>query len=268
MVGWVYAAMSEVSSRDLRTRVADHGKSGYLHASTGFTLCTSTRIRAHPSYSSAVLTSRQAIVVGLCVLLGCLIIGGAVVSSRGRYVPVGLSFEPLTYDGSEAMTAQLGGPLTSRELEAIRQIAREEVTRAFAPFRVTVFDDAAALYHVRVVQEVRSAGAKYPEPAGASRSIPGIGGDGVVNFRLLVSNAVAFADPDTSRDAIVAAIGRGVGRAAAHEITHQLLGTTPADDDKDVASYEYRSSFRREQYYGELHWGMAEAALRARIGVR
>ena len=80
------------------------------------------------------LTSRQAVVVGVCVLFGCLLIGGAVVSSRGRYVPVGFSFEPLTYDGSEAMTLQLGGALTSRELETIRQIAREEVARAFAPF--------------------------------------------------------------------------------------------------------------------------------------
>lgn len=228
----------------------------------------SIRAESDAAYSSAVLTSRQVAVVGACVLLGCLCAGLAIVSSWDRYVDVGLAFESITYDASEAMAAQLGGALSPRELATIRKIARDEVTRAFAPFRVAVSDAAQAVYHVRVVQEVRSAGAKYPEPAGASRSIPGIGGDGVVNFRLLVSNAVALAPPGTSRDAIVIAIGRGVGRAAAHEIAHQLLGARPADDDKDAESYEYRSSFRRAQYYGELHWGIAEPVLRARIGLR
>ena len=41
-----------------------------------------------------------------------------------------------------------------------------------------------------------------------------------------------------------------------------------SNDDKDAESYEYRSSFRRAQYYGELHWGIAEPVLRARIGLR
>jgi len=215
-----------------------------------------------------VLSSRQVAIVGSFVLLGCVLLGAAIAASRDRLVDVGLTFDAITYGASEAMAAQLGGALTAAEIERICAIARDEVTRAFAPYRVALSADPDALYHVRVMQEVRSAGAKYPQPAGASRSIPGIGGDGVVNFRLLVSNAVAFAPPGSSREAVVLAIGRGVGRAAAHEIAHQLLGATPADDDKDVASYEYRSSFRREQYYGELHWGIAEAALRSRIGLR
>ena len=214
------------------------------------------------------ISSRQAAVVGGFVLLGCLLVAVAATASRHRWVEVGLAFEPITYNASEAMAAELGGPLTASELATIRTIARDEVTRAFAPFRVAVSSDPRALYHVRVVQEVRSAGAKYPQPAGESRSIPGIGGDGVVNFGLLVSNAVALAPAGSSRAAIVIAVARGVGRAAAHELAHQLLGATPADDDRDVASYEYRSSFRREQYYGELHWGIAESALGTRIGRR
>jgi len=83
---------------------------------------------------------------------------------------------------------------------------------------------------------------------------------------MLVSNAVAYAD-GSDRAAMISGIGRGIGRAAAHEFAHQLVGTA-AVHSNDVLSYEYESSARREQYYGELHWDLAWPVLQRRVGMR
>ena len=61
---------------------------------------------------------------------------------------------------------------------------------------------------------------------------------------------------------------RGVGRAAVHEFAHLLLGSGRVDDDDDPRSYEYGSAARREQYYGDMHWGRAWPALHNRFGAR
>jgi hypothetical protein len=67
------------------------------------------------------------------------------------------------------------------------------------------------------------------------------------------------------REVMIEAIGRGIGRAAVHEFTHQLLPTAPIHDSTDVSSYEYQSATRREQYFGELHWDLARPLLQERL---
>ena len=61
------------------------------------------------------------------------------------------------------------------------------------------------------------------------------------------------------------AIGRGIGGAAVHELTHQLLPRAPIHDSRDPASYEYRSAARAEQYYGTLRWDIARPLLERRL---
>jgi hypothetical protein len=94
-----------------------------------------------------------------------------------------------------------------------------------------------------------------------------VGGQGVVNFRMLARSAIAYAPADAERSAIIAAIGRGIGRAAVHEFAHQLLGAASIHDTTDVESYEYSSADRRGQYYGSMHWDIAWAMLGARVGL-
>ena len=65
------------------------------------------------------------------------------------------------------------------------------------------------------------------------------GGDGAVNFSLLAAYAESYAPADANREAIVFAVGRGVGRAAVHEFGHQLLGSAQFDG-TDAQSYEDR----------------------------
>ena len=62
------------------------------------------------------------------------------------------------------------------------------------------------------MQELRNTYAsKYPGPAGETRAIP-----------------------------IITGIGRGIGRTAVHELTHQLLGSQVVDGREDRSSYESR----------------------------
>ena len=89
-----------------------------------------------------------------------------------------------------------------------------------------------------------------------------------MNFRLIAHSAVAFAPAGADRGAMVAAIGRGIGRAAVHEFAHQLLGSTSIHDTKDVRSYEYDSAARFEQYYGEMHWDIARPLIAKRVGLK
>jgi hypothetical protein len=182
--------------------------------------------------------------------------------SRDPSVEVGFWFEPVSYNSS-----RIGHPLTRADLDAIAAGARAEIARAFEGLPLTVSDNRGARYRVRVVQDVRDPRFRSDiAVAGESQSVAGVGGAGSVNFRLLASYADTFAPPGADRPVIVAAIGRGVGRAAVHELAHQLLGRR-ADIHKtrDLNSYEYDSAARREQYYGDMHWDHAWPLLQRRF---
>jgi hypothetical protein len=173
-------------------------------------------------------------------------------------------FEPVTYRSS-----RFGGPLTPEELQTIASVARSEITHAFADLRVTVVGHKEVRYRVRVVQHLRDPRFRGDVGvAGTSRAVSMFGGDGAVNFSLLAAYAESYASTEADRATIVTAVGRGVGRAAVHEFAHQLLGTARIDDDADAESYEFGSAARREQYYGDMHWGGAWPVLRKRFGAR
>jgi hypothetical protein len=183
---------------------------------------------------------------------------------RQRAVVLGFWFEPVTYSSS-----RFGRALTAEELQTIAAVARSELTHAFAGLRVTVSGQHDARYRVRVVQHLSDPRFRGEVGvAGTSRSVSLFGGDGAVNFSLLAAYAESYAPADADREAIVLAVGRGVGRAAVHEFGHQLLGSARFDDDPDVQSYEYGSAARRQQYYGAMHWGRAWPALQERLGTR
>jgi len=78
--------------------------------------------------------------------------------------------------------------------------------------------------------------------------------------------AMAHAPAGTTREQLVAGIGRGVGRVAVHELAHGILGAGAMDNRTDDHSYEYFTHNRESQYYGELHWGPARPLLQQKIG--
>jgi hypothetical protein len=162
--------------------------------------------------------------------------------------------------------AELGGALPPEELGTIQRIAEDEVRRAFAGLPIRFSASSGARYHVRVVQDVRDARFRREvRVAGQSRAMTGFGGQGAVSFSFMASGAVVYAPGDADRAAIIAAIGRGIGRAAVHEFAHQFLPHAPLHTSRDRASYEFYSAGRAQQFFGEMHWDLAWPLLEARL---
>lgn len=162
-------------------------------------------------------------------------------------------------------TARLGGALTASEIASIEEISRAEVEHAFAGLRLRVTPDKDAFWRVVVLQDLRGRG---PLPnAGQALGWGPLGGLGSVGFAILAANGVQFAPGGATRALMIEGIGRGIGRAAVHEFGHQILGMAAAHNDSDEDSYEYYTSDRRSQYYGELHWTTSWPLLQGKIGL-
>ncbi len=192
-----------------------------------------------------------------------------VVLSRGvsrTGVNVGFWYEEFPYTFSEPVTAALGGPLTVPEVEAIKRTSREELTRAFSGLRVTVTERREAPWTVRVQLALeRRKGQKLPN-AGETFAMGPLGARSLVDFTEVLMAAIAHAPAGTTRQQLVAGIGRGVGRVAVHELAHGILGAGAMDNQTDDHSYEYFTHNRPSQYFGELHWTRAWPVLVERVG--
>ena len=204
----------------------------------------------------------------LIAVVGCLLVAALAGSwllahrARDRGIDAGFWFERVTYTST-----RLAGTLSEDDLKSIDAVARQEIVRAFTGLRLNLSQRADAVYRVRVVQTLSDP--RFNQTigvSGESRAVPGFGGQGTVSFYYHASNAEAFAEPGAERTAIIAAIGRGLGRAAVHEFAHQLLPSAPIDSSRNVRSYEYESGARREEYYGPMEWDFARALLERRYG--
>jgi hypothetical protein len=170
----------------------------------------------------------------------------------------------------EAVPADTNGlipplPLTGGELTTIARVARRELDVAFRHSRLQLSDVRTAAYRVRVVSTFDTT--QRVPTAGGSRSFGGRSGHGAVNLITVAISAVSFSPPDTPREELVQAIGRGVGRTAAHEFAHQILGDVSFHETADRFSYEF-ADLRAEHFHAQLHWGPAAPLLQQRIGLR
>ncbi len=207
--------------------------------------------------------ARQAI-VGAVFLTAALLSWMLAERSRPAVVEAGFWFDPVTFQ-----SARLGGAITAEDRTAIEAVARAELAHAFAGLPIRVSDRRDATYRLRVVQAVYDPRMRGRwGVAGASHAVPGLGGQGEVSFDFLAGGATARSPDHATRAEIVAAIGRGIGRTAVHEFTHQLLPQAPIHDSPDVRSYEYDSAARPEQYFGEMRWNLARPLLAARLAPR
>lgn len=205
--------------------------------------------------------ARQVVVVAMLLGAGALSWFDAA-RSQPRRADLGFWFEEVAFE-----SVRLGGALTAADVATIRSTAASEVAHAFDGLAVHISDRRDARYRVRVVQEVRDLRFRRAVGvAGESRAVTGFGGSGSVSFFFLASSAMAYAPPGADRAALLAAIGRGVGRSAVHEFTHQLLPTAPIHASKDAGSYEYASAARPAQYVGSMHWDLAWPLLRRKVG--
>lgn len=185
--------------------------------------------------------------------------------SESRSIPAGFRFDGVTPDSVTVISERLAAPLSSADLLAIESTARRELQIAFEHTRLRFDGSDKPVYRVRVVPESPNR-LSFPA-AGESRAFNGIRGDGTVNFNIVALSALAYANGPSEREAILHAIGRGVGRTAVHEFAHQILGPAGMDGTADPLSYEH-GDLRAEHFYAQLHWGPAAARLQQRIGLR
>ena len=205
--------------------------------------------------------SRQGIVIACALLAGGASYWLLTERSTPRVPDAGFWFEDVTF-----ASPKLGAPVTIAEIDTIARVARSELAKAFRGLPITLSDRRDTRYRIRVVQELRDHRFRRDVGvAGESRAVSGFGGQGAVSFTFLASGAVAYAPDDADRASMIEAIGRGIGRTAVHEFTHQLLPMAPIHDTTDVRSYEYASAARLEQYFGELHWDLAWPLLQRRL---
>jgi hypothetical protein len=200
------------------------------------------------------------------ILVVALLIGIASLACESRRtVEAGFWFDEVTYT-----SGALGGSVTSDDLRVIEATARAELAKAFHGFDVSISDRRDVRYHVRVVQELFDRRMRHRKAwiAGQSSAVRGFGGSGAVSFLYYASGALVFAPPGTGRAELIEAIGRGIGRGAAHEFAHQLFPSAPIHDSRDRASYEYYAASRPEQYFGEMRWDIAGPLLAARYSPR
>src|SRR4029079_3041429 len=198
-----------------------------------------------------------AIVAVLCVVL-----------FRGTRagVDVGFWYEDFPFTFSAPVTAALGGPLTTSDIDAIRRISRDELTHAFSGLKVAFTDGRHAPLTVVVQLSIpRRKGQRLPN-AGETFAMGPLRPRSVIAFTVVLMAAMAHAPAGTTREQLVAGIGRGVGRVAVHELAHGLLGAGAMDNQTDDHSYEYFTHNRSSQYYGELPWSRACPALVDRVG--
>ena len=181
-------------------------------------------------------------------------------------VDVGFWYEEFPFTFSGPVTAALGGPLTSSEIEAIRQISRREFTQAFSGLKVAFTDSRHAPLTVVVQGSIpRRKGQRLPN-AGETFAMGPFGARSVIDFTEVLMAAMAHAPAGTTREELVAGIGRGVGRVAVHELAHGILGAGAMDNQTDDHSYEYFTHNRPSQFFGELHWTRAWPVLVERVG--
>jgi hypothetical protein len=182
--------------------------------------------------------------------------------AHDRITHASFVFDPVTYS-----SAVLGGALTANDLATIETVARAELAAAFRGLRIAISDRRDVRYHVRVVQELLlPMTTRRIYVAGSSHAVSGFGGSGAVSFSYYAAGALVYAPPNATRAELVAAIGRGLGRGAAHEFAHQLLAGKDIHQTRDRGSYEYYAASRAEQYYGPMHWDTAKPLLAARFG--
>jgi hypothetical protein len=198
--------------------------------------------------------SPQARIAGVAVIAALVTVTVVAVRARSATLTAGFWFEDVSAVAPAGLADRIGGPLTAEELSVIETIARHELQSAFSGSRLRVSASRSSMYRVRVLERV--SGARMLPVAGASRALPGRRGAGAVDFSFVAASAAFYAPATATRRDVVEAIGRGVGRTAAHEFAHQVAPTFPLHQTTDKRSFGY-PELRAEHFYGELRWGAA-----------
>lgn len=192
---------------------------------------------------------------------------GASRYAAGRVHEAGFWFEDVPLALSPAATEELGGAITLAEMADLQRLARVELESAFAGLPIAITDRRDAFWRVSVTSLLPQR-RRTPFPAaGETWAMGRFGGVSRVSFRVLAHAAMTHAPRGASRTEILHGAARGIGRTAAHELAHAILGPSAVMDTRDEGSYEFHSFARSSQYYGELYWSEARTKLAERLRI-
>lgn len=210
--------------------------------------------------------------LGAAAILVALVVFGTLQwQASHRDAEAAFWYDVASWELPPAETGRLGGPLTAGEASRIEQVSRQELQLAFAGLRIRFTENRQAFWRVTVRHDLeidtRSPYVGAPSGVAESRPLGPLGGVASVSFSSLGQYAVTLAPPGTGREGMIDGIGRGIARAAAHELGH-LIAVDGSHDETDVNSYEYKYANRASQYYGTLHWSSLTPSLQRRLGVK
>ena len=202
-------------------------------------------------------------------LVALALVGALAWRASQNVVEVGYWFDLHPAELPRHVNEPLGGPFSSQELASIEQISRTELESAFDGLRLSFSDRRDTFWKIEVLNDLvvntESPYAGWPSGVAESVLLGPLGGRATVSFFSIAQFAVTHAPPGASRQQIIDGIGRGIARAAAHELAH-LVAVGDIHDPTDSSSYEFPHADRAVQYYGELHWGRAWPILTAKLG--
>lgn len=206
----------------------------------------------------------RAILVAVATVVLTVVLGASRCAA-GRVHEAGFWFEDVPLALSPAATEELGGAITPAEMADLQRLARVELQSAFAGLPMAITDRRDAFWRVSVTSLLPQR-RRTPFPAaGETWPMGRFGGVSRVSFRVLAHAALTHAPQGAGRAEILQGIARGIGRTAAHELAHAILGPSPVMDTRDEESYEFHSFARENQYYGEVHWSNARTKLAERL---
>lgn len=212
------------------------------------------------------MSRRGQLLLAVAAVLTTAVIAGILVRrSASHVVQAGLWFDDVTF--AVTVLDRRGEPFTEAERQQIVDEARAACAQAFAAWRLEVVEASRAHYRVRVVQRFQARRMRTFAVA-ESRVVGPLGGEGAVDFTAMADAALSVAPAGTSRAELVAAIGRGIGRVAAHELAHQILPHVDFHRSTDPASYDFSNVYRPGQFFGPMHWDLAGPRLDGALGRR
>ena len=162
---------------------------------------------------------------------------------RFRKVPVSVAWTWNVADWNLAINSKVY-PLNSEEITEVKGIALETMRRAYSGFAVKVNEGGGGYYVIQVRDQT------YCDCCGETPIFSKISS---VHYGSMTARADRYGG-GRDRRAMVAAIGRGIGNTAAHELLHQITSDN-FHNEADRLSYDFWSCDREEQFYGpSLHW--------------
>jgi RHS repeat-associated protein len=135
--------------------------------------------------------------------------------------------------------------LTKTEVDIVKDSAVNSMREAYAGFKVAISKEGGGTRKIVVSPQLDEAGKTFFNSYVSTVYYPTL---------LFMLKRYAKERGVSERLEMLTALGRSIGRVAAHEMGHQGGLNFVLDNSKDQNSYDYKSSDRPQLFFGNLYW--------------